>query len=502
MKIKILVLMLGWWLALAGGVRADDYGESFGQGILKIQTESVPHLDKNGKIVTSWTPNSMFTRIVWNADAGPVDWLGGQVCPDKSYNGLSEIKSAGFNTVFGPRTSEAVTLAKNAGLKTLVYVGQDCWTTYGATGGIDCYKRTAEFWRDRSEVIGYYLFDENVTLGGMNAELWKTVAQSMREKDPNKFYFANWNQMGDEGQCGAAVQTLREVDELSSGDFYPLHCNGGTAGAIYDVYKPWYNNCFDTNKVPLMPILQGFGGTRRENCEDGDTDYVIPSENELRRQVYFSITGGATGFWYFLFHSARHCTINQFSKWDQCVPGGWCGLNEHANPEGWAAVKKINEEIATYEKQLLSPVVWQGYEVWGVNQNQKIKSVFRAPKDEFGVVYALVVGGNQGGWVKIKTPKKIVKVDSLLKPDKVITHTSKNNYFEYNSSGGNGDLIDMFRITYIRGDANGDGVTGMADFGTWKTEYVSGVGKSADFDGSGRVGLIDFGIWKNGYLGI
>jgi len=387
------------------------------------------------------------------------------------------------------------------------------------------------------------LFDENPNLGGMSANIWKNVAQEMKKIDSSKFYFANWNRIGYKGECAEDVQTLREVDQLSSADVYPIRCNGGEAVDIYNTFKPWYNNCFDTNSVPLMPILQGFGSVRRENCIEGEGDWIIPSESDLRRQVYYSITGGATGFWYFLFQSSRHCIINQFSRWGSCKSGEWCGLNQHANPSGWEAAKKINQEIQLYERELLSPTVWQGYEVWGEGEKLEVKSVFKAPTNQPGVIYLLTVASRNGA-IKVSAPKVITKVESLLAPGKVISLQAGKNYFETNTGGRNGDRIDLFKITLVGagptttqvptvtkipsptatkiptltstpiptvpkliGDANGDARVDINDASIWRSEFISGeLGVSnknswkADFDKDQRVTLNDFSIWRENLI--
>ena len=410
-------------------------------------------------------------------------------------------------------------------------------------------------------MIGYYLFDENPYYGGMTPSIWKNVAQEMKKIDGSKFYFANWNRIGYQGECGEEVQTLSEVDQLSSADVYPIKCNGGEAVDIYNTFKPWYNNCFNTNQVPLMPILQGFGSVSRENCGEGEGDWIIPSENDLRRQVYYSITGGATGFWYFLFHSGRHCTINQFSRWDSCKSEEWCGLNQHANPAGWEAAKKINQEIQVYERELLSPTVWQGYEVWGEGEKLGVKSVFKAPANQPGVIYLLTVAARNGA-IRVSAPKQIVKVESLLASGKVINLQSGKNYFQTNSGGRNGDRIDFFRITLagagptltpvvtkiptltptliptttkiptstktpsltptklptstmtpiptiikLRGDANGDARVDLNDASIWRSEFIQGDmgtviknGWWADFDNDRKITLNDISIWRENFI--
>lgn len=118
------------------------------------------------------------------------------------------------------------------------------------------------------------------------------------------------------------------------------------------------------------------------------------------------------------------------------------------------------------------------------------------------------------------------KLTTYGKVDKVVMDAGDNNIWQFSPGGtfewnvyypiGGLGAIETASATLladpikyfdycqkkINGDANCDNGVNMVDFGTWKTEYVSGVGKSADFDESGRVGLTDFGAWKRGFLGI
>ena len=75
-KIIIIFLVVVARLAMVVEVRAISYDTSYNQGILKIHTQGAPHLTKSGQIVNNWTADSMFTRIVWNADAGRLIGLG------------------------------------------------------------------------------------------------------------------------------------------------------------------------------------------------------------------------------------------------------------------------------------------------------------------------------------------------------------------------------------------------------------------------------------------
>jgi len=54
----------------------------------------------------------------------------------------------------------------------------------------------------------------------------------------------------------------------------------------------------------------------------------------------------------------------------------------------------------------------------------------------------------------------------------------------------------------VPGDASGDRIVDLIDFGIWRREYLSGVGIKSDFSGDGKVSLIDFGIWRKGYLNL
>ena len=56
-------------------------------------------------------------------------------------------------------------------------------------------------------------------------------------------------------------------------------------------------------------------------------------------------------------------------------------------------------------------------------------------------------------------------------------------------------------VMVMVGDANGDRMVDLVDFGIWKREYLGYLTtKTADFNNSGKVDLVDFVTWKSEYL--
>ncbi|HPJ17318.1 MAG TPA: hypothetical protein PK639_03790 [Candidatus Woesebacteria bacterium] len=55
--------------------------------------------------------------------------------------------------------------------------------------------------------------------------------------------------------------------------------------------------------------------------------------------------------------------------------------------------------------------------------------------------------------------------------------------------------------TKVVGDASGDGLVDILDYGIWKKEYVSNTKEKADFNNDAKVDLLDYSVWKREYGG-
>ncbi len=357
--ITILVLFFLVFFFFHPPLAAGDGFTLDNAGISKVHQSSIPHIAKNGTIQQSHTTDSFIPIAMWGNDFGRYDsynWNYYQLNDNISRDTTPNLVEAGFNAVFTHVSNDIMALLQDRNLKAFYGVyWSGIWQYEKGDTNWDTLKTTINKLKNHPTTIGYYLYDEPDNVPDFEWSTLQKAYQIIKAIDPNRPIFANF--IG--GNCDAP--SITSFNNTAVADFYPFHHTGDSTEGLGDNLN--FLNCFGQSKetTPFFPILQAYSGGRETNPT------IIPTKQQMRNQIYLALTRGATGFWLFTHHDPWRLDEGtnkcRTITWTQpCEHLG--GISKEFTPEIWNEVIKINTEINTYKKIILSKTAADVYDVY------------------------------------------------------------------------------------------------------------------------------------------
>jgi hypothetical protein len=352
---------------------ADEYVLDDG-GIQRIYLDNVPQLNRRGGVQYTYDADSFFPLLVYFPDMGDMGDAKRRFNLDRDHTrgSLPQIKAAGFNTVWTswwPPTGDELTYIQNVGLRVVanlqavIYesVKKDNWSFL-----------TEEVNRLKSDpsVLAYHLFDEDPTNPGpfapdvdIDQAGWLAAYNTIRQADPTHAIYpinvasphaCTYIPLGSH----TATYDFRPYSDIWMTDAYGIFEWTTDLELTANRHDASIQSCEASGGAakPYMYLAQAY----REN-----DDRVRPSPQLVRAYMYSAIVHGATGLGYFPFHSAW--IFGGESRpdilWYSDGPT-WGGLGPEVSPDLWAAVGKMNREIETNKRIILSKTSSDEYHIY------------------------------------------------------------------------------------------------------------------------------------------
>ena len=513
--ISVIIIRIVFLPVLKPEVMAADLIQD-DAGIQTIyQDGKIPHLSDEGKIIDKYGSNSIFVKGIYNADLGPYgsDWSKYNLNSTLSRDTLQPIKEAGFNVVIPGHTdgfnTQDLDRVQQFGLKMPAIAYSAVVAMHSSPAGSyhwPILEASISAVMNHPALFGYYLYDESPN-GTQYA--WRMIYNRIKAMDPKHIQFPlsaldfvpKDNLVTTD--CMRDNVDYRPLSDVFVTDIYTIHTNTKSLLELTRDIDAAVRSCQRKTDGSLRPFILVYPAYQRYTVHSGnpDIDEILPTENQLRGQIYASIIHGAVGTFVYTMHSpwqwerAYNTTYNDKGVFMN-------GISPEMTPDLWNAVSKANREINTYMDVILAKTATDTYHVSHTQTGISEHPLHAILKDtgEKDVRYLLAInidGASLSGQFKFE--KEILEVKSFL-DNRTLAF---NGHSFTDPFGENG--VRLYRIVFNNtyscqtksiGDANCDGKINEADYGIWKEEMKNMTSLYADFNSDGKVNLVDFEIWR------
>ena len=320
--------------------------------ISDVYSKQVPHIDKNGNVITKYdAKKSFFPIAMWGVTTSEEVY-------GKTYD-CNLLKEAGYNTVWvWPSENRTAQLEKGAKYNMQIILMNEISDEY------------LPLINEHPNLLGNCFRDEPIgQLGPKMQDIFDDFTQykdKAKKLAPNLKIFINDAPWITEPATEWWIKWNRAGD-ISCHDSYPIYNRDGEAarslGTGHDM--PASMNLAVSSTDEKMPVWIIVGAFTQQNPYGSSYPFRFPTPNQLRSCVYTAIEHGATGITYFIWDSF----ISREGQVIGMSPNPKVKMAEEdkyvvAKPSDlinsklmWETVKQINKELNELVPYILSKTV-------------------------------------------------------------------------------------------------------------------------------------------------